>query len=288
MRIFDALTKSRSEATDLVVSSIGETKSGVSQSPPAPAVVIPELTADTFTEKLPAAAFRSLPICVSASAPVLPFDSKDRSASEQYRIVRTKIIQHPKRPRMIVVSSGGPGDGKSITTVNLAGALSLKADTKVLLVDADFRRSSVGKLLGLPPVPGLNEVLQGVVSLEEAIIQTEQFPNLCILPAGGRCDNPVELLDSAAWPALCTKARELFKFIIVDSPPIAAVADYDIIQAACDGILVVARPDHTKRKVCVKALECVPKDKLIGVVLNCVGKWFLTKDYSYSGYYQGY
>jgi Mrp family chromosome partitioning ATPase len=113
------------------------------------------------------------------------------------------------------------------------------------------------------------------------LIQIEQFPNLHVLPAGEHCKNPVELLDSAAWRSLCAKLRESYKFIIVDSPPIAAVADYDLIQAACDGVIVVVRPDHTERHLCFKALGSVPKDKLTGVVLNCVEQWFLGRGYHY-------
>ena len=121
---------------------------------------------------------------------------------------------------MIVVSSAGPGDGKTVTAVNLAGALSLKADGDVLLIDADFRQSAVGTLLGLPGPAGLAQVLTGTRTLEGALIRAEQFPNLCILGAGNHPSNPSELLDSPGWRDLARTLRQMFRYVIVDSPPI--------------------------------------------------------------------
>jgi capsular exopolysaccharide synthesis family protein len=232
-------------------------------------------------------AIRTLPLRIPGAAPVLPFDGDHWEANEQYRILRTRLIHHSKQPRMIVVSSAGSGDGKSITTVNLAGALSLKTESKVLLVDADFRRSTIHTQLGLPKEPGLAEVLRGACILEEALVQTEQLPNLYVLPSGESKGNPAELLDSSPWPALCTRLRQMFRYVILDSPPIAAVADYDLIQAVCDGVILILRPDHTNRKQFQAALELIPKDKLIGAVLNCVPNWFLGR-YSSPYYYGDY
>ena len=134
---------------------------------------------------------RTLAIQVPASVPILPFDGAHPAASEQYRLARTKIIQHPRQPRIIQVSSPGPGDGKTITAINLAGALSLKTGGAVLLVDGDFRRSVVHSHLGLPAGPGFAEVLAGSCPLEAALIHVEQFHNLYVLPAGTTKSSPV-------------------------------------------------------------------------------------------------
>lgn len=93
---------------------------------------------------------RTLPVRIPADAPILPFQPGHSHEGEQYRIARTKIIQHPNQPRAIVVTSAGSGDGKTVTAINLAGALALKSDAQVMLVDADLRRSSIASLLGLP------------------------------------------------------------------------------------------------------------------------------------------
>jgi len=92
------------------------------------------------------------------------------------------------------------------------------------------------------------------------------------------------LLDSSRWTALCASVRQQFKYVIFDTPPIAAVADYDLIQAHCDGVVLVVRPDHTDRKQCMQAIEAIPKDRLLGVVLNCVSDWFMWKTQGYHSY----
>jgi receptor protein-tyrosine kinase len=230
---------------------------------------------------------RTLPVRLNSASPLLPFDDAQSAAAEQYRIIRTRLIQHPKQPRMLLISSAGPADGKTITAVNMAGALSLKSDAKVLLADTDFRRSTIHTQLGIEVEPGLTDVLSGAASLEEALIRCEQFPNLYIIPAGSPRSNPSELLDSANWTIICDRLRKMFRYVIADSPPVASVADYELLQAACDGVVLVARPDKTSRMGLFKALEVVPEAKLIGVVMNCVPDWFLGRNYYYAPYYYG-
>lgn len=223
---------------------------------------------------------------IPSPSPLLPFEGKHWHASEQYRALRTKLLQHPRQPRMVVISSPGSGDGKSITSINLAAAMALKSEADVLLIDGDFRRSSIHALLGLPASPGLAEVLAGSCNLDQAMVHSEEFENLHVIPAGKPPCNPAELLDSAAWPSLCEQLRGSFRYIIVDSPPVGAVTDYDLIHAQCDGVILVLRPDHTNRDLCFDALASVPKDKLLGLVLNCVPDWALDKsNYRKNSYY---
>jgi capsular exopolysaccharide synthesis family protein len=218
---------------------------------------------------------------------VFPFEDLHSQAAEQYRIVRTKITQHPLQPRSIVVSSASSGDGKTVTAINLAAVLALKQDFQVLLIDADLRRREVSKVLGIPEQPGLTSVLKGECPLDDALIHLQQFPNLFILPGGVTDRNPAELLASPRWREVMLETRQRFHYVVVDATPMTAVADFDLVQVACDGIVLVVRPDHTDRKTFTKVLETVPKDKLIGTVLNCVEDWFLYKTQNY-GYYKGY
>ena len=298
--IFEALNRGQGEVSDLILPLIGTESLAKEAAPPAPAVPQPtQIPANTAAAPRPDPAspapaatvsdpglcdVRTLPIRIASPSPLLPFDSGHWQASEQYRIIRTRIVQHPQQYRALVVSSAGAGDGKSITAINIAGVLGLKSQARVLLVDADLRRSSIHLQLGLPEGPGLAEVLTGACTLEQALVQIAPFPNLYVLTAGTSRANPVELLDNAQWPALCARFRKLFRYIVFDSPPIAAVADYDLIQSVCDGLIMVVRPDHTNRRLCMRALEAVPKDKMIGVLLNCVKKWFLGK-YTTPDYY---
>ncbi len=266
-KIFELLNKSEGKIADLVRPVVG---ADTPRPTPPPAAAVQEAPSPT-----PLARLRTLPLRIPAPSPVLPFEDGQWRPSEQYRILRTKLIQHPKQPRLIVISSPGSGDGKSVTAINTAGALALKTEAQVLLLDADMRKPAVHTQLGLPESPGLADLLTGAATLEQALVHTQEFPNLHVITAGTSPANPVELLDTTQWQALCEKLRSLFRCVVLDSPPVGAVADYDLIQAACDGVILVMRPDHTPRPLYRKALETVPKSKLLGVVMNCVPEWRL-------------
>ncbi len=210
-----------------------------------------------------------------AAGPLIPFDESNPRIAEQYRVLRTNILLHSARPRVIAISSGSLGDGKTVTSINLAGILALKSDANVLLVDADLRQCKVATSLGIPSSPGLADVLQDRCSLEEAIVQVEEIPNLLVLPAGEATGNPAELLDSVPWKRAIMTLRAHFSYTIVDTTPVTAVADFQLVQQVCDAVLFVLRPDHTKRSLLEKALSAVPKEKLLGTVLNAVPDWFL-------------
>jgi len=223
---------------------------------------------------------RVAPIQLAESSPLLPYDGSSPRAGEQYRAVRTNLLQNPDAPRVLVVSSCGSGDGKTLSAVNTAGALAIKGETTVLLVDADLRNPSLAPALGLPLEPGLADVLNGDCQLEEAIVRTAQFPNLYVLPAGTARRNPAELLDSARWHQMCAVAKNSFRFVLLDTPPISAVTDYDLVQAVADGVIFVVRPDHSDRNLCLAALQKVnATGKLTGVLINCAENWFLYKRY---------
>jgi capsular exopolysaccharide synthesis family protein len=223
---------------------------------------------------------------IAASSPIFPFDTEQHDAAEQYRIIRTKLLHHPQKPRLVVISSASSGDGKTVTTINLAASLAIKQSSEILLVDGDLRRPRIAEMLGIPPSPGLAEVLERAADLDEALVRTAEFPNLFILPAGAGRIGAAELLDSANWRPFIAQIRARFTNVLFDAPPIAAVADYELIQLACDGAIVVVRPDHSNRAACMKALEIVPRDKLLGVILNCFENWWLWKTDGYSYYRQ--
>ena len=234
--------------------------------------------------RMPATACRRVSFRISDSSPLLSPGTEDRRAAEQYRIIRTRIFHQTSGSSVTVVSSPGIGDGKTVTSVNLAAALAHKSEDKVILIDADLRLSKVHERLGLPKSPGLAEVLAGACALEDAMLQVEQLPNFFVLPAGQAETNPTELLDSSRWRELLSRLREEFKRTIIDSPPVEVVADYDLIAANCDGVVLVVRPDHTSRSLLTRALTKV-KGKLAGVLINEAEDWFLWKHGSASYYY---
>jgi capsular exopolysaccharide synthesis family protein len=187
---------------------------------------------------------------------------------------------------MILVSSAMPGDGKTISALNLAAALSMQEGIRVLLVDCDFRRSSLTRLLGLQVTPGLGDVLRGDADVEASLVQTEQFPNLYFLPSGETSKNPAELLTTARWQAVKEVLCSEFRFLVIDAPPVGGVAEYELLQLASDGVLLVIREGYTNRQLLKNALEAVPQRKKLGVILNCVEDWLLWKTNSYY-YYSG-
>jgi len=222
-----------------------------------------------------------------AGAPVLPFDGTSPQAAEQYKIIRTKILHQAARPRCLVVSSAQTEDGKSITALNIAGCLALKENTSALLVDADMRRSKLPETLGIARTPGLAEVLEGRVAVEQAVVRLEPFSDLFFLPCGEPSSSPTELLDSGRWRALAAMLKREFDFVLIDAPPAGMVADYDLLEHVADGVILVLRPDHTNRTLGLKALASIPAGRLIGVVMNCVPDWFLTRPFghNYHKYY---
>jgi len=228
--------------------------------------------------------YRVLRLRASALSPVFPFDKARHPAAEQYRIIRTKLLHHPSKPQLVVVSSAWSGDGKTITSINIAGSLALKSDSRILLIDGDLRYSRVSHELNIPVGPGLTDVLSGAVEFEKAAIRAEQFPNLFILSAGTPAVHAAELLDSQNWRDLLTKVRSLFGNVILDAPPVAAVADYEVLQLASDAVVLIARPDHSDRTAFLRALQTVPERKLLGIVLNCVEDWWLWKTPTYGSY----
>jgi protein-tyrosine kinase len=293
-KIFEALKKTDGEAADFSLPLISSNTSAATvaaepEQPEQPAM--PEATAVGVDEPIPEAnpvaeeSVRVVSIRPAKDAPVLPFDGAHPAVSEQYRIIRTRISQHAMEPRMIVVSSAGAGEGKTVSSINIAGALALKHDASVLLLDADLRRSSIARMLGIDSTPGLTEVLLKKANLDEAIVRVEQIPNLYVLPSGEVRNNPAELLDSPTWREVAMELRKHFKYIVVDAPPMVGVADYDLIQVVCDGIVVVVRPDRSNRKAALSALDTISRDKFIGVLLNCIEDWFLWKPADHQPYY---
>jgi capsular exopolysaccharide synthesis family protein len=311
-KIFQALHGAQNEVSELLPALIGDdsTAPANGSAVPGEALAVPEIenpasvsanggAPKTLSDDVAAPsampepaftaeAIREVALAIPATLSLLPFEDPRAHAAEQYRILRTKITHHPMRPKIIVVSSANPGDGKTFTAINLAGVLSLKGDAKVLLIDGDFRRSAIYRQLGIAASPGLAEVILGSCGLESAIVRAQQFPNLHILVNGKLEDmNPSELLDSPHWRALCQAVRRRYQYVIIDTPPVSAVADFDLIQMASDGTVLVARPEHTNRSACFKAIEAIPREKLLGMILNCSQPWFLNKSHGY-GYGYGY
>jgi len=285
-RVPDAPADNFAVARDLMIRRAAATGLLEPIAEKAPVVQLPQRleTIDRSGDRTSQRTARTVSLRISDASPFLSPKSEDRRAAEQYRVIRTRIFHQVTGHSVTVVSSPGMGDGKTVTALNLAAALALKSEDKVILVDADLRLSKVHDRLGLPAAPGLAEVLSGACLLEDALIRVDQLPNFYLLLAGEAETNPSELLDSSRWPALIQRLREEFQRTIVDSPPVEAVADYDLIASVCDSVVLVARPNHTSRTALNRALTKV-KGKLAGVLINGAEDWFLWRNKSSAYYY---
>src|SRR6266403_5489781 len=215
-------------------------------------------------------AVRQLILPVHHDIPLLT--RKDESlapAAESYRTLRTRLLrmQASQGIRSIVFSSALPGEGKTLTTLNLALCCSQIPNVRVLAVDADFRARGLTQLLGSPTGPGLSELLAGKATHDEAVLATN-LPNLCVLPAGAITESPAELFATARWKEFIGWASETFKIVLVDAPPAFPLADFELISAACDGVVFVIRGGSTNRELITRAAAQVDPRKRLGSVFN--------------------
>lgn len=220
--------------------------------------------------------------------PAIAFESDNSGIAEAFRKLRTnlKFLSVDNPPRVIVVTSSMPSEGKSTTAINLALALA-EADHNVVLVDGDMRRPMMHKYLDLVGPVGFSTVLSGVASLEDALQKT-RFPGLTVLTSGAIPPNPSELLGSHSARSLIGELREKFDYVIVDSTPLLAVTDAAILAAGADGVLIMARFGHTKRDQLTNAVATLRSvgAPLLGAVFTLMptrGASSYSYNYTYYG-----
>jgi capsular exopolysaccharide synthesis family protein len=208
--------------------------------------------------------------------------------AESYRALRTSLLLSNlgAPPKVIMVTSALPQEGKSTTSINTAVVLAQK-DVRVLLIDADLRRPSIHKTLGMGPHSGLSNVLTGSTTLEQAIVHTTILPNLFVLPAGTPPPNPAELLASAEMRDLLTRLRGEYDHIVIDTPPSLSVTDAVVLSPRADAVLLVIRSGQTTKQALRRSRDILTQvnAKVVGVLLNAVD--LSSPDYYYYYEYQG-
>ena len=189
--------------------------------------------------------------------------------AEQYRALRTRILHAGERRNVqaIVVSSAGVMEGKTITALNLAWLLSQTDGVRALLVDGDLRRPCAAEYLGIDAPAGLSEVLAGEATLEETIIRLEPA-GLHILPGGTVRDNVAEILSGPKFSSLLSELRRMFDYIIIDAPPLGIFTDATVLIGRADGALMVVRANKTRYAALDRVLEPLPRERLLGIILN--------------------
>ena len=201
--------------------------------------------------------------------------------SEQYRTIRTNIqfaSSADKQIKTLVVTSSGPAEGKTTTSVNLAVVFA-KSGQRVLLVDADMRKPTVYKTFNLNNASGLSTSTSVLEVAQKTVID-----NLSVLTSGPKPPNPSELLGSARMNQVIEEAKKLYDVVIFDMPPVVAVTDAQIMASKADGTILVVRENVARKEFLTKARDLLNmvQARIIGVVYNGAEH---SKD---SGYYYYY
>ncbi|HUK47580.1 MAG TPA: polysaccharide biosynthesis tyrosine autokinase [Terriglobales bacterium] len=232
---------------------------------------------------------RSLSVATSKEVVELITQSRPQSQmSEAYRALRTSLLLTSvgAPPKIILITSALPQEGKTTTSINTATVLAQKG-TRVLLIDADLRRPSIHKTLGLGPRIGLSNVLTGGATLQDATFRSSLLPNLFIMPAGTPPPNPAELLASAQMSEILSTLREGYDHIVVDTPPTLSVTDAVVLSPCADAVVLVIRCGQTTKPALRRSREILTQvnARVAGVLLNAVD--LSSPDYYYYYEYQG-
>ena len=205
--------------------------------------------------------------------------------ADQYRGLRHTMeqVRRDRGHQVIAITSATAGDGKSLTTLNLAGALAQSPETRVLVIDADLHRPSVARYLGIDGTdgPGLTNAIEGDGCSLSSIARDLGRSNLCAVPAGRCSGGTYELLNSARFQSLLTEARGAFDYVLIDTPPLVPLPDCRVIGRWVDGFLVVVTAHHTPRRALAEALDLLDPGQVIGIVFNGDDRPLTP----YSGYY---
>jgi exopolysaccharide/PEP-CTERM locus tyrosine autokinase len=216
-------------------------------------------------------------VCITDPGSLIP---------EQYRKLRANLIKRTKEDfrNTIMVTSPEIGEGKSITSINLAVSLSMEYDYTVLLVDADLKNPSIHRYLGIDPQYGLSDYLLGEVSIPDILIKTG-LGKLVLLPAGNASSSAdtAELLSSSRMLNLVSELKHRYKdrYVIFDSPPILAVSDTISLSGYMDGILLVLQAARSTPKAALQALSHIKGSNMLGVVFNGVPDYLAKNLYPY-------
>ena len=218
--------------------------------------------------------FRSRPSLKRVDPHLVSLTAPESFEAEQYRILRYAVeCTHKQNQGLVIgVCSALPGDGKSTTAINLAGALAQNPKTKTLLIEADLRRPSVsvGDQLALGNMVGhglVDAILDPSFSLEEVVLHLKHF-NLSVLPAGRQSAAPYEALGSPRFSELIMQARQCYDYVILDTSPIIPVPDSRLLANYIDSFIMVIAAHRTPREAIQEALALLMPEKILGLVFN--------------------
>lgn len=191
-------------------------------------------------------------------------------AAEQYRALRLALetLHHERQVQVVGLTSPGRGEGRTMTALNLAGALAQAQHARVALVEADLRHPSVARYLGLPPGHGLGSYLLDTARSIDDVLQRPPSIAFAVVPAGPASSMPYELLKSPRMTMLFEELRKRYDYVLVDTPAALAVPDVGILRDLLDGFVVVVRANHTPREQVTDTIGLLGRPRALGLVFN--------------------
>lgn len=216
-------------------------------------------------------------------------NSGDYFYEEAIKTLRTNLQFSGKSNKVVLLTSVHSNEGKSDISFNLAVELG-KAGKKVLLIDADIRKSAYKSRYDIKEdTQGLSQYLSGQVEQIDQVVCKTNYENLYMILAGPYAPNPTEMLGDDQFGQLLKAARQVFEYVIVDTPPLGTVVDAAVIAQYCDGALMVVESDSTSYRACQKVKSQLERSgcKLLGAVLNKVSSKGRSSYYSRYGRYYG-
>ncbi len=305
-RVFDALQEAarrrpaNGAAVEAVWTELGISSSAIPDvvervSEPAPAAPtvpatapveqIPEAltatpAADSTAPQAQSLAGTSTAIHLDKRARLIPHTS-DPIVVERYRMLRTKLLQEREKKsfRSLVITSANPQEGKTVTALNLALSFAALPSFKVLVIDGDMRKGTLGDWLGIDrDRPGLSNLLEGSARLDQVLLKSDELA-IHVIPRGNAqmCD-----LQTSHFDAYFRQLAGEYDLVLVDTPPVNLITDVQIMAASCDAILMIARAFSTTNKSLEEAVDKLQPFRIVGTVLNAGTP---RRSRKYQGYY---
>lgn len=214
----------------------------------------------------------------------------DFASAEAYKLLRTNLIftfPNKESGKIIGLTSARPQDGKSFSAINLAYSLA-EAGNRVVLIDGDMRRSSLAPTLNMPMAPGLSNYLAG--DAKDVIHKNVLHENLSLITTGDLPPNPAELIGSPRMKMVLDALSQRYDYIILDLPPVNLVADPLVVSKYLDGMIMVLRHAHSKRREVLEAVRQLKfvNTHIVGFIYNGYGKKSSKRRSYYRSSYSSY
>jgi capsular exopolysaccharide synthesis family protein len=229
-------------------------------------------SAEPAQDTAPAAVFgvfESLRISMPADSRLVSVVDMDSPAAEAFRLlaVRLRHLRRERPLKKVLITSTLPEEGKSFSSANLACALALNAQERILLIEGDVRHPSLWQIFGVAKMPGLCEYMRDGRSLSSCVYRLDTA-GIWFLPAGSAQGDPLEIIQSPKMNLAMGQLAQWFDWIVIDSPPALPLADTTTLARLVDGILLVTRRGTTRKRKLQKGMDTLEPEKLIGVLLN--------------------